>query len=615
MNGCAAGFTGPLIAHGLRADEATGVARWLGRCSPRVDESAAARYGNVVAMTSSKPTRHLLPGAQLVAEGRSAAPRPAPPSAFLRQHGAHSEVEFKRRQRDAGTVMYHMHVGLSTWVATEAALVEVHQALAAEGHAVDRFGLALDRAMGVPESERHLTVKETGPRIGIEEWVRLGEAAPIQPHLGDYMIGFPAGFQNTLRALAAGVTTIGNVGQYTAYDLLGGSDEILVTEESVRALAAIGALRDHGTLAHSNLEDGSGTQATHFGSYVGWAALELYVIEELIGARLAHCFGNTIQNPEHRAIVHFALDDLRGGDSIGSMIYGNTVDHRPGAWARNIAAVAAQLTCDIALQIRRPTGHAVNPVPLTEAERIPSPAEIVEVHLLAREIEREVRKAPNLFDWERLELLGATTATYAVAFRDRALASLAADDGIDVRDPAQVLLALRRMTMGELEQRVDLTAPTEVAALEPWKSSNVRRLADRLRVNAPRLDGHRVVLAVLEVHDLVRDALARVLPTAGAEVILLGSNTSIDGVARAASDEDADAIVLAVYNGNALAVGSRLTDAAAREGWSGRLFMGGILNQDTGLALPIDARPGLAKLGIHCVERVEDLLALLADRR
>ena len=507
--------------------------------------------------------------------------------------------------------MYHMHVGLSTWSATEAALIEVYAALAAEGQSVDRFGLALDRAMGVPEAERHLTVKETGPRIGIDEWARLGEAAPIQPHLGDYMIGFPAGFENALRALAAGVTTIGNVGQYTAYDLLGGSDEILVTEESVRALAAIGALRDHGAMAHSNLEDGSGTQAAHFGSYVGWAALELYVVEDLIGARLAHCFGNTIQNPEHRAIVHFALDDLRGGDSVGSMIYGNTVDHRPGAWARNIVAVTAQLTCDIALQIRRPTGHAVNPVPLTEAERIPSPAEIVEVHLLAREIEREVRKAPNLYDWERLERLGATTAVYAVAFRDRALASLA-EDGIDVRDAAQVLLALRRTTMGELEQRVDLPASPEVAALEPWKSSNVRRLADRLRANAPRLDGQRVVLAVLEVHDLVRDALARVLPTAGAEVILLGANTPIDGVARAAIDEDADAIVLAVYNGNALAVGSRLTDAAAREGWSGRIFMGGILNQDTGLDLPIDARPGLAELGIHCVDRVEDLLPLLA---
>lgn len=555
----------------------------------------------------------MLTGAQLVAEGRLAAPPAPPPTAFLRAHRARSEAEYKRRCRDTGVVMYHMHVGLSTWEATEAALVEVDAALAAAGHHVDRFGLALDRAMGVPEAERHLTVKETGPRIGPHEWVRLGEAAPIQPHLGDHMIGFPAGFQNTLHALAAGVTTIGNVGQYTAYDLLGGSDEILVTEESVRALAAIGALRDHGALAHSNLEDGSATQASHFGAYVGWAALELYVVEELIGARLSHCFGNTIQSPESRAIVHFALDDLRGRDSIGSMIYGNTVDHRPGQRAVNTAAVTAQLSCDIALQLRRPTGHAVNPVPFTEAERIPSAAEIIEVQLLAREIERDVRRSPDLLDWDRLERLGSMTATYASQFRDRALAVLDGD-GVDVTDAAQVLLALRRTSMGDLERRVDLRPPDEVGALEPWKASHVRRLTDRLQAVAPPLDGVRVVLAVLEVHDLVRDALARVLPGAGAEVILLGSNTAVEGIVRAASEEDADAVVLGVYNGNALELGQQLTEGMRREQWPGTIYMGGILNQDTGEGLPMDARPALGQLGVHCVDDVDDLLTLLARR-
>jgi methylmalonyl-CoA mutase cobalamin-binding subunit len=507
--------------------------------------------------------------------------------------------------------MYHMQVGLSTWHATELALVEVFSTLAESGHTVDRFGLALDRAMGVPEVDRQFTVKETGPRIGVHEWQRLGEAAPIQPHLGDYMIGFPAGFQNTLEALSVGVTTIGNVGQYTAYDLIGGSDEILVTEETVRALAAIGALRDYGTLAHSNLEDGSATQASHFGAYVGWAALELYVVEDLIGARLAHCFGNTIQEPECRAVVHFALDDLRNRDSIGSMVYGNTVDHRPGDRARNLAAVTAQLRCDIALQLRRPTGHAVNPVPLTEAERIPSASEIVEVHLMARDIEADVRLSPDDYDWSRLERLGSVTAAFAGEFRDRALAVLEGD-GVDVRDAAQVLLAMRRTTMSELERRVDLTAPAEIAVLEPWKASHVRRLADRLTHTAPRLDGLRVVLAVLEVHDLVRDALARVLPAAGAEVILLGSNTPIAGIVRAATEEDADAIVVGVYNGNALALGGQIADGAQRERWRGRIYMGGILNQDTGQGLPIDARPALAGLGVRCVDSVDELLGLLA---
>ena len=555
----------------------------------------------------------MLPGAQLIAEGRLAAPPAPPPTAFLRAHGAGSEAEYKRRCRDEGRVMYHMHVGLSTWAATEAAVAEVHAGLAEAGHTVDRYGLALDRAMGVPETERHLTVKETGPRIGIDEWQRLGEAAPIQPHLGDYMIGFPAGFQNTLRALAAGVTTIGNVGQYTAYDLLGGSDEILVTEQTVRALAAIGALRQHGALAHSNLEDGSATQASHFGAYIGWAALEQYVVEDLIGARLAHCFGNTIQQPECRAVVHFALDDLRGRDSIGSMIYGNTVDHRPGDRSHNLDAMTTQLMCDIALQLRRPTGHAVNPVPLTEAERIPSAAEIVEIHLLAREIEHEVRTSPDLHDWAHLEKLGASTAAYAIEFRDRALAVLD-DDGVDVDDAAQVLLALRRTSMGDLERRVDLPAPPDVARLEPWKASHVRDLAERLSSAAPRLDGVRVVLAVLEVHDLVRDALARVLPRAGAEVIVLGANAPIDSIVRAASEEDADAIVLGVYNGNALSLGQHLADGARREHWGGTIYMGGVLNQDTGEGLPTDARPALTALGVRCIDDVEQLLALLDER-
>jgi methylmalonyl-CoA mutase cobalamin-binding subunit len=511
--------------------------------------------------------------------------------------------------------MYHLHVGLSTWDATEDALRTVVDGLAAHGHRADRFGLAFDRAMGVPEEVRHLTLKETGPRVEAGDWTRLTQAVPIQPHTGDYMIGFPAGFQNVVRALSAGITTIGNVGQYTAYELLGGSDEIFVTEETVKALAAIAAVRDQGGLAHSNLEDGSGTQAAHFGSYVGWAALELYVVEQLIGGRLAHCFGNTIQNPEHRAVVHFALDDIRGGDSVGSMIYGNTVDQRPGQWARNMATTVAQISFDIALQLRRPTGHAVNPVPLTEAERIPSPAEIIEVHLLARELEREVRKAPDMYDWERLERLGRATADYALAFRDKALVALEGE-GIDVRDAAQVLLALRRTSMGELEELVDLPAPDEVAALEPWKSRNVRHVADAIaNVVAPGerpLASRRVVVAVLEVHDLVRDALARALPRLGAEVVLLSSATSIEGVAQAASDEDADAIVLGTYNGNALELGTRLTSAVGALDWSGRVYMGGILNQDTGEGLPVDARPGLNDLGVHCVERVEDLIGALA---
>jgi hypothetical protein len=72
--------------------------------------------------------------------------------------------------------------------------------------------------------------------------------------------------------------------------------------------------------------------------------------------------------------------------------------------------------------------------------------------------------------------------------------------------------------------------------------------------------------------------------------------------------------VLGVYNGNALALGERIAMGARHEQWGGRIYMGGILNQDTGEGLPIDARPALESLGVQCVDTVDDLLGLLARR-
>ena len=162
-----------------------------------------------------------------------------------------------------------------------------------------------------------------------------------------------------------------------------------------------------GALVHSYLDDGPAVQFSHYGGYAGWAALELYVVEELLGARLAHSYGGLIPDPDDRAIVAFALDDLRDRDSIGTMVYGNTVDYTTDH-AANERVLREYLTVDIGAQLHRPTGHAINPVPLTEAERIPSAHEILEVQLIAREVEREARRPPS--HWAPLERQGAQLA-------------------------------------------------------------------------------------------------------------------------------------------------------------------------------------------------------------
>ncbi len=553
------------------------------------------------------------PGAELLAEGRAAAPATIHRTAYLRRHDAASEAEVKVRARAEGRITYHVQTGSTDWAATAQVLRDIEAGLAEHGHACDRFGLTLSRAMSVAADDRAAVHKETGPQLSDADWIELGEAAAIQPHLGDFMIGTPAGFEHALAALRAGVTTIGNLGQYNAYELPGGQDDVQVTEAAIRSIGMLAAFRDRGGLVHSYLEDGVAMQASHYGSYAGWAALEIRIVEELCGARLAHSYGGLIDVPWHRAVVHFALDDLHDRDLLGSMVYGNTVDMRPRDRSHNLSVLSTYLLVDIGCQLHRPTGHAVHAVPLTEAERVPSAAENVEVQLLARELEREARRSGSLFDWPRLERLAAELADYARRFRERALERLAGD-GTDVSDPAQLLLAMRRLGMDGLERLVDLAPPPAIGRLEPWKAGKVSGVVDRLGRALPRLDGKRVVLAVLDVHDVVRDALAKALPRAGCEVILLPTDVSPAAIAETAVAEDAETIVLGTYNGAALSIGRELRDAIDRAGFDGDVIVGGRLNEDTGGELPIDVSGDLRALGFEPAAEIEDAARLLGQR-
>jgi methylmalonyl-CoA mutase cobalamin-binding domain/chain len=524
---------------------------------------------------------------------------------FCERHGFASEAAYKQARRDAGELTYHAHLGLSDWPATARALEEITQGLAAHGHTLDRFGLCLSRSMSLPADRRASAAKETGPRLDEDDWVRVADA-PAQPHLGDFMIGTPAGLENTQRALAAGITTIGNLGQFFAFEPPGGFDDAELTAITVRAIRAMAG--HPGGLVHSYLDDGPAMQFAHYGGYLGWAAIELHVVERLLGARLAHCYGGLVPEPRHRAVIGLALDALRDGDSIGSMVYGDTVSYGPDR-ERNLAVLERSVKTDVATQLHRPTGHAINPVPLTEAERIPDAAEVLEVHLIARELEREVRSGGAALDWAWVERRAAEAADHALAFRDAALAL------VGETDPERLLLALRRIPPAELEARLQLEAPRELRRLETWKHGVVASVAGRAGGALPRLDGMRVVLATLEVHDVVRDALAKALPAAGADVIVLPSSVSAAQVAQAAADEDAHAILIGTYNGGALTLGRELAAALDAAGSEAEVVFGGVLNEDAGGPLPVDARDGLASLGIRCVREIEEVGPLLGGLR
>jgi len=96
---------------------------------------------------------------------------------------------------------------------------------------------------------------------------------------------------------------------------------------------------------------------------------------------------------------------------------------------------------------------------------------------------------------------------------------------------------------------------------------------------------------------------------------VLPSSVSPAQVARVAADEDADAVVVATYNGGARTLGTELMQALDAAGADPAVIFGGVLNEDEGGPLPVDARPGLIALGIRCIDEIEELGPALSSGR
>ena len=393
----------------------------------------------------------LAPGSEIVAEGKQIAKHIAiGKTLFMQEQGVRSEAEYKRRMATDGKIMFHAAFGLGSWQECIEGMKNIYEALTKRGAHLDRWAIIFARPMGLPPEMRAEVPKETGLMLASpEEWLQLGQVVPIQPYLGDHVIGSPASVDNLLSALAAGVTTIGNLGHYFGYDYPGWTDQTARTIATVKALGIMAQLKDKGVVVTSNLDDGPTSLLSDRANYIGWAMLEKYIVEDLIGAQLAHHFGNLVTEPQMRLALLLAIDEIHGREKAGGHINGNTVYSQYAE--RNLSISSSCLLFDIVGQLKRPTGHAVHAVPLTEHDRIPSPAENVQAVVLANQMEEEARKVVNIIDFSRVERAKDRIVRGGQLFRDRTIKGLA-EMGIDTTDPIEMLLALRRIGTRRMEE-------------------------------------------------------------------------------------------------------------------------------------------------------------------
>lgn len=572
-------------------------------------------------MTAEPPLRdpRLRPGSVLLAEGRAeVATWRLGRCAFLDAHGVPSEAAFKRARAAEGRIMRHAHVGFREVGRSLSALAEIHARCAP-----DRFGICLDWSMGYPAALRAGKPRGTGIVLrGVEDFARITAAAPVAPHFGDFMLGLPAALENTRAALAAGVTSIGNLGQYFTFRLPGWDDDVATTEATVAALGLIAA-QPAEVLVHSNLDDGFAALFGDLASSLGMVLFEKHVVEGLIGARVAHCWGHHFTDPRERLAFHLALAEV--SDTPGSMVYGNTVAYRSTP-AGNHASLASYLLADLVGQMERPTGHAVNPVPVTENERIPDVEEIVDAQMHA------IRLAEHAAAWREVVDFGPARedAARIVAGGRRVLAALLdglAARGVDPADPAAMLLAVRRLGAKRIERlfgagEPDPRAPNgrrpvalaaALGELEEMAEHAAAAVAPALRATIAAARP-RVIVATTDVHEHGKYLLEGLIARLGAEALDGGVAADPDDLAEAARQGRAQAVCVSTYNGIALDYARRLLPELASRGLDLPVLMGGRLNQvpeGSNTGLPQDVTAELRALGVRPCADLDGLVATL----
>jgi methylmalonyl-CoA mutase cobalamin-binding subunit len=530
-------------------------------------------------------------------------------SAYCARYGVRSEALLRAERAEAGELTWSMIMGLSTMEEQVRGLRYLDRLGRRSGMAIDRGLVIPNWLSGLPPELRTAVPKGTSFVLdGLEDHIRIAQAAPIQPCFNDWHIGSPYCLQNTANAIIAGGSYHGVLAQF-AWSMPLVDDDVAHLAENVRAIGVVAAKRDDWQVVDSYMDDGLPSRFLDNVSLVGYALLERYVVEELCGARYATGFGGLVSDIPTKIAVWLALHAvLKAEHPCLSYLYGNTITPSDRWTTQNFGIVASEFAFFGAVERRYRTGVAFLPTPATEKLKVPTRQAIGQARLVAGRAVDHARSCDRLLDWSQLEAQRDVLAENGRVFFGRTIALLDRSQ-VDVRDPLQVLLALRRMGAHNLEQLChpgDQDDRGDIVPLVPTEllSMTQHLIARELRAinaagNGQAVRECRFVVASADTHWYGVHALSSVLTELGAEVLDLGADVEPGKVVAAAACAEWPAIAVSAHNGQCLEYAAQLVDLLNEYGACVPVYVGGKLNAILGEETePRDMTDPLRELGV-----------------
>lgn len=370
-------------------------------------------------------------------------------TAFVAASDFHSELGYKRAMAKKGRLMYHYHLCCENNEIFRRQVGQFEELLTKKNLHLDRFGISIDPAMALPRGIREANRK--GGALYFEtqaDWDMLGMSALMQPHLGDNMIGSPACYETVTGALQAGVTTMGNMSQFFGYEYPEFTDTDARAKATLQALALMAEKRENGTLVHSNLDDGYGEVAPDLGLLIGCAKLEKYLVEDLMGAKIAHSYGDMFFSPMKRLVFLSALKKIHGDEIVGSMVFTNKLGRNHENISLNDVHLSMSLIYDMVGQYVYQTGHAVTTMANQGLTTDTTVEEVIHTLEMAKEAEMYLPAVAETIDFDKIDAQADAIVARGELFFENVLEALA--EHIDVTNPYALLCALKRVGMKNL---------------------------------------------------------------------------------------------------------------------------------------------------------------------
>lgn len=541
-------------------------------------------------------------------------------SAWSAKTGYKSDGEYRRDMAARGELTWSFIMGLASLDEQVEGLREIDAACERHGVRIDRGSVIPSPLSGLPREHRSSLPKTTSFILdGREDHIRIAQAAPFLPVFGDFHIGSPAALENTLDAMAAGCPTHGIFSQFM-WTLPGWDDEVAALVANIKAVGAVASRYAEKETVESYLDDGAPSHFADHVSTVGYALIERHVVCDLCGARYSASFGGLISSLSTKIAVLLALNQLLSTDVPGiAYVYGTTTDSNAELPISNYGQSSVETLLLAATEKRFRTGASILPVPIYEKVRVPSAAEIFELHTVCHEAIRHADELAGAMDFASILATRDILIQQGRVFAQNALREIASL-GWDTNDPLQMLLALRRIGPVELERlahprgcgddkdkTIDPWVPTELALMSQKMCAD-EIAAVRAAALGGALRGKRIVVGSSDTHTFGLQVLTAVLEAFEAETVSGGSDMDEVDFVRLARETHADAVAVSAHNGQCLAFSRGLLKLIDEAGLSCPVFIGGQLNgyvnpEDK---LPQDVSPQLREAGvIPCSSTVE----------